>query len=146
MQVPQGTSVTGLDVAPDHRAASRQTRLIHTIPTETTMHKFLALAALLAALPAAVPAQAQERDVRTVTVDYSDLNLSAPAGIAALRHRLSIASRNVCGENDGRELAVTADMLACRDASLKTAMADFSQVQASAQSRHSTVVASIAPN
>ena len=113
------------------------------------MNKFhtVAYAAALIALGAASePAQAADREIRSITVDYSDLNLRSPAGVAALHHRLSVASRNVCGENDGRELAVAADMLACRDASLKKAMADFSQVVASAQPQHGTVVASIAPN
>ena len=99
----------------------------------------LALALLAAAF--AAPAQAADREIRTLTVDYSDLNLASPSGVATLRTRLAIASRNVCGENDGRELAVTADMLACRDAALKQAMRDLSRVVANASTRHGASVA-----
>ena len=99
----------------------------------------LALALLASAF--AAPVQAADREIRTLTVDYSDLNLASPSGVATLRHRLAIASRNVCGESDGHELAVRADMLACRDAALGKATRDLSRVIANASTRHGAVVA-----
>ena len=42
-------------------------------------------------------AHADAADVATETVRYDDLNLSTPAGVQALYHRIQSAARNVCG-------------------------------------------------
>ncbi len=109
------------------------------------MRTFLTLAALVALSAATVPAQAaDDLEVHHTRVSYGDLNLRSAAGVATLRHRLSIASRNVC--SDGAEMAVTADELACRNTAMAHALSDMRQVVASAQAPQGAVVASIAPN
>ncbi len=98
----------------------------------------LAAAALVSA-PLAKPARA-ETVTQQVVVDYSDLNLTAKAGVDALRRRLIIASRSVCGDA-GHEMTETADEVACRDAALKDALRDLRLAVASAETRHNVTFA-----
>lgn len=56
------------------------------------------------------PAFAQE----TRAVGYSDLNLATPAGEAALRHRVAVAVKQVCGDPDYRDLQALGQMRQCR--------------------------------
>ena len=63
-------------------------------PTETVMKKMITLAAFAAALLVA-PAQAQSGSAQpaSLTVDYSDLDLSNPADVCRLDRRIEIAAR-----------------------------------------------------
>ena len=54
--------------------------------------------ATMTGVPALAHADAADAaDAATETVRYDDLNLSTPAGVQALYHRIQSAARNVCG-------------------------------------------------
>lgn len=68
--------------------------------------------AFIAALMVAAPAFAN-----SVTVSYSDLDLTSPAGQATLEHRIDTAARQACGGSpDGNDLTSTSRFYACVDA------------------------------
>ena len=108
----------------------------HTIRLPLTAA--LAAAALLSAA-FCMPARA-ETVTQQVVVDYSDLNLNAKAGVDALRRRLVMASRSVCGDS-ARELSETADEVACRNEALTDALHDLRNAVASAESRSTVALA-----
>ena len=107
---------------------------------------YSAFAAALATLSlAAVPARAAEREVQSISVDYSDLNLSSRAGVNALRHRLISASRDVCAGGDAGQAGAAADRQACREEALQDALRDLRRVVASVPAQHGTALASVLP-
>jgi UrcA family protein len=67
------------------------------------MIKTLTAAAALAALFATAPAVAGQH--KTVSVSYSDLDLTHEHGRARLDSRVNIAARQVCGFENATELA-----------------------------------------
>lgn len=71
--------------------------------------KTIISAALL--LSAAAPAIAGQS---SQTVGYADLNVSSPAGIAALEGRLQRAVRQVCGSADPTDLGGQSQVRQCR--------------------------------
>jgi UrcA family protein len=78
--------------------------------TVTTANRFVRRAALLAALTAALGAHASgsraaDDDPKSVTVNYSDLNLSTKAGVASLRRRIHWAATQVCGGDAPSDLS-----------------------------------------
>ena len=64
---------------------------------------------LVASLAAANPAQAETRTVR-----YADLDLTSPAGQAALDRRLENAVRQVCGDPYPIDLQTVNEVSRCR--------------------------------
>ena len=69
-----------------------------TVPTRAL------LAAVLAAVSYATHASgADEPSGGSVTIRYDDLNLSAPAGVASLKQRVSRAVEQVCAEQYGSD-------------------------------------------
>jgi UrcA family protein len=73
--------------------------------------------ALLAALAftglGTVPAAAAD-EVITVAVDFADLDLTAPAGSAALEQRIDAAVKEVCAKPDIRNLKATTAWEECK--------------------------------
>lgn len=67
----------------------------------------------LAALSLAVLATPAAAETRTITVPYADLDLSVPAGMATLQHRVDAAAREICGKAEVRSIADTADQKKC---------------------------------
>jgi UrcA family protein len=59
---------------------------------------------------------------RSVTVDYSDLDLSQPEGVNALYWRMSNAAKSACGEPQPRELARYAAFRRCVDRAVNEAV------------------------
>lgn len=49
----------------------------------------------------------------TVTVQYSDLNLSSRAGVKALHRRIEFAARAVCGDTNSHQIAAFARFREC---------------------------------
>jgi UrcA family protein len=71
-------------------------------------------------------------DAASVRVDYSDLNLSNPAGQRALDTRISRAARSVCGDNNG--------VMSLRETSLiKTCIANAREQAAAAVKVHGSI-------
>jgi UrcA family protein len=67
-------------------------------PRRTTMSRIITSACLLAGLLLFAPAALAQKTVTTsVTVDYSDLDISRPAGAETLMTRLESASKKICG-------------------------------------------------
>lgn len=52
----------------------------------------------------AVLADSTSRELRTTQVEYGDLDLTQPAGAAALYRRIEAAARDVCDSPDLRDL------------------------------------------
>ena len=72
--------------------------LMKAVPT-----KALLVAILAAASHAANASGADEEGGVSVTIRYDDLNLSAPAGVASLKQRVSRAVEQVCAEQYGSD-------------------------------------------
>jgi UrcA family protein len=72
----------------------------------------VAAAAAMISLPATAGAQPR-RDVRTVVVQYSDLDLSHAAGQKALESRIERAVRKVCRSNIAHNMAERQDVAQC---------------------------------
>jgi UrcA family protein len=82
----------------------------------------VAVCGLLPALALASPFP--NDDVRTARVRFGDLDLNSPAGAERLYRRLSIASRDVCGDSSEIiALEELADIRACRNEALEDAVA-----------------------
>ena len=76
-------------------------------------------------------------DVRSVRVRFGDLDVSAPAGAERLYRRLSIASRDVCGdESEIVDLQQLADIRACRSEALEDAVARVDRPMLTAAFEH----------
>jgi UrcA family protein len=70
---------------------------------KTVLTKAL-LTAILAAVSYAAHASGVDEPSRpSVTIRYDDLNLSAPAGVASLKQRVSRAVEQVCAEQYGSD-------------------------------------------
>ena len=149
MQVPAKTGATGSAVARgtatgsrhqrENPAATRSSwRIIVNIAN--TLRLSLAAATLLAGVAAPPRAHAADRDERTIVITYADLNLARKQGVDALRHRLVMASRDVCGGSI-HDMAVTADYEACRSDALQNALHDL-RVAVAAANRGNYAVAS----
>ena len=82
-----------------------------------------ALAAASLSLLAVAPAAAQ---VVQATVYYGDLDISSPAGAAALNTRLLNTIKSVCERPDIRDLNATAAWEACKDAAMSSALEQLS--------------------
>jgi UrcA family protein len=76
-------------------------------------------------------------EVPTQTVRFQDLNLNTDAGVRVLYKRIQGAANQVCGDVDGRELAVAQAHKACVDKAVADAVAAVNnqQVVAIAQIR-----------
>lgn len=69
-----------------------------TVPTKAL------LTAILAAASYATHASGLDEPSRaSVTIRYDDLNLSAPAGVASLKQRVSRAAEQVCADQYGSD-------------------------------------------
>jgi UrcA family protein len=58
-----------------------------------------------------------------VPVRYQDLNLNTDVGVKALHQRIQAAANRVCGEVDGRDLAVARAHKACVERAVADAVA-----------------------
>lgn len=98
----------------------------------SAVHTLFALTAagLLATAAAAMP----DEQVPTLTVPYSDLDLTTDGGVNTLRSRLRVASRLVCGDLDIRRLDLAGPVEACRDQAVTHAMAQMEVRVAAARS------------
>lgn len=83
---------------------------------------------LVASLAAANPAQAETRTVR-----YADLDLTSPAGQAALDRRLAHAVREVCGRAFPRDLQSVDEASRCRRDTMANIQAQRNDALAQAQ-------------
>ncbi|QJB70044.1 UrcA family protein [Parasphingorhabdus halotolerans] len=85
--------------------------------TKTLLNKALMAAAAVAITTTgfAASASAQNRTVRSVAVDYSDLDLVSAAGKATLQGRIKGAVRQVCGSYDSKSLRDMADHGNCME-------------------------------
>lgn len=81
------------------------------------------VAALVAAAGLAVPAIADAGE--SVTVSYRDLDLTQPAGAAALQDRLRAAARTVCGAPEREEVGAHFARRACYEQTIARAMRDI---------------------
>ena len=82
------------------------------MPAKFFSSKLLAIAAAAGTLTmASAPAFAADQSVE---VRYGDLDLSSEAGVSALKQRVAVAVRHVCGNADIRNLREVADMNRCR--------------------------------
>jgi UrcA family protein len=113
------------------------------------MLKTLSVAAAAMAIVVAVPASA--RDVSQghgqITVTYSDLDVTHPEGAAALRARIEIAARRVCGPAPEFTDFRRQDMYAaCVKGSIDRAMAQFHSQIASDATRDASVAIRVAQN
>lgn len=88
----------------------------------------IAIATLLAAGTIAAPASAEQP---SVAVSYADLNLTAPAGVTALRHRIEAAAEKVCQKPYSRDLKAVAAWQECRTSARSEALAQLSEREAS---------------
>lgn len=86
----------------------------------------ISAAVLLLGSQIAGPALAGElaTDVSTRVVRYADLDLSSPAGAAALYARIEAAARDVCPVAIDRQLASVGPARRCTEAALARAIAD----------------------
>lgn len=78
------------------------------------MFKVLLAPALLAALTAS-PLFAQQPSQPAVHVSYADLDLTAPAGVAKLDHRLRGAVDRLCPAEGVTTLQAKVERMRCRD-------------------------------
>ncbi len=102
--------------------------------SNTIFTKALCAAAAIAvtATGFSASAQAQSRTVRTVTVDYADLDLASEDGQSTLQGRLRGAVRTVCGSYDSKNLVEVRDHGVC-----------MNEAQASAQRASVTLMAAV---
>jgi len=99
----------------------------------------LSLIAAAALCAAAAPAFAQEAvsDIVQRSVSYADLDLSAPAGVAALDHRIDAAVVQVCGRADPRDLNAWTAMQQCRVGARSKIVTTRNSLVAAAQAKKS---------
>ena len=75
----------------------------------------------------AAAATAGETDLRTMTVNYDDLNINSDQGAKALYSRLRTAARRVCMNLQGKELRQRELWTACFNESLARAVSAVNQ-------------------
>jgi UrcA family protein len=97
----------------------------------TNFRRSLAVAGAFAALTVATTsfAGAPSADPPTVAVRYDDLNLSTPAGVNALYHRISVAARQVCPDVFSRDMGVVAAGERCQASAVAHAVRDVNNPQ-----------------
>ena len=81
---------------------------MNTATQSTKLHRLtvtVLLSALALSFAAICPAGDATGANQTSIVKYADLNVSSPAGAAALYARISVAANGVCRALDGRDLA-----------------------------------------
>ena len=105
----------------------------------------LAAAAVLTGSAISPKAQAADSETHSIVISYADLNLARKEGVDALRHRLVVASRDVCGGSSG-DLSVSADYENCRSNALENALHDLRVAVAAAHAPSNYAVATAAPN
>jgi UrcA family protein len=81
-----------------------------------------ATAATAAAFAFATPASAQNEDRAAVSI--AGLDLSNPADAARLDHRLRAAARAVCGPDQGNDLRIHRQTMACEKSAMARARSD----------------------
>jgi UrcA family protein len=97
-------------ILPDQVSRSEYSRVGTIVAPHRTgdidmaIRKLAALAAAAAFL-ASAPAFATQPERSSTTVRYADLNLSTPAGVKMLRHRVASALESVCGSYAGTDTA-----------------------------------------
>jgi len=62
------------------------------------------------------------REVRSLTVNFADLDLASAEGAQTLYGRLKTAARRVCGKADLRDLRAVEDVKGCRAEALDSAV------------------------
>jgi UrcA family protein len=94
----------------------------------------LILAGVMVLLSAAAFAQ----DVQKKTLQFSDLNLSQPAGIEALYRRIRAASEAVCEDHEGieRNLKRFFDIRQCMSQAMRQAILKVGNTALTAYSEH----------
>lgn len=65
------------------------------------------------------------REIKSITVNFEDLDLAGTAGAETLHGRLRTAARRVCGKADPRDLNAVKDVRRCRTEALDTAVAEI---------------------
>ena len=75
------------------------------------MRKFIVPA--LAALSLAAFSTPASAETQSVAVQYADLNLDSPAGMAALEGRIQAAAQRICGKAQVRNVHDGADQQRC---------------------------------
>jgi UrcA family protein len=68
--------------------------------------------------------RALDKNLPSVEVSYSDLNLTTEAGVKSLQQRIVGAARQVCGTPGPRHLSAVAASRACQNAAISRAMED----------------------
>lgn len=63
------------------------------------------------------------RDIKSITVNFEDLDLAGTAGAETLYGRLRTAARRVCGKADLRDLQAVGEVKRCRTEALDDAVA-----------------------
>lgn len=82
----------------------------------------LAAGLLLAVMAPVASANSPVHDgVREVHVSYTDLDLSAAEGLAALQARIARAARNACGNVDNRDTERRREWRSCVDSAVADA-------------------------
>ena len=76
------------------------------------MRKFIIVPAL-AALSLAAFSTPASAETQSVAVQYADLNLDSPAGMAALEGRIQAAAQRICGKAQVRNVHDGADQQRC---------------------------------
>ena len=100
-----------------------------------------AITAAFTLMTAAAPSFAQGG--RSITVIANDLNLSAPGDVAALKTRIALAARSVCGPIDTRSPRMMIAFRDCQKAAVAAATPKVDAVVAdylSGKSPNSTAV------
>ncbi len=81
--------------------------------TQSTNLCRMTVTAVFSTLALSFAAMCPAGDANQATVKYADLNVSSPAGAAALYARISVAANAVCRTFDGRDLASKAHFNRC---------------------------------
>ena len=76
------------------------------------MRKFIIVPAL-AALSLAFITTPASAETRSISVQYADLDLDSPAGLAALESRIQAAAQRICGRAQVRNVHDGADQQRC---------------------------------
>jgi UrcA family protein len=95
--------------------------------TSLSFRATLAAAVLGATSLATVCTAAEPVDALQMTVKYADLNVSNPAGAAALYARIEQAARQVCAPLDARDPGSKARLGACVHKAIEEAVAKVGQ-------------------
>jgi UrcA family protein len=98
--------------------------------TQTVKLRRLSATVLFSALALSFAAMSQASDATAAnqaTVKYADLNVSTPAGAAALYARINVAANRVCSTLDGRDLAFKTQFNRCVNKAIADAVTKVDQ-------------------